>query len=63
MIDRELLGRVAYAMESAYRRESCLGDAVHSVSEKFPELDTSTGVLSAMWLAIDAYADMDKGGR
>jgi len=63
MIDRELLEQVAYVMESAYRKKGCLGDATHSVSEKFPELDTSTGILSAMWLAIDAYVDMDEGER
>jgi hypothetical protein len=59
MIDRELLARVAYAMEAAYKKEDRLGTAVHSVAEKFPELDTSTGILSAMWLAIDAFVDLN----
>lgn len=59
MIEREELERVAYAMEAAYKCEIKLGDAVHSVSEQFPELDTSLGILSAMWLAIDAYVDLN----
>lgn len=58
MIDNELLKQAAYAMQRAYIKESNMGDAVHSVSEKFPEIDSSNGIFRAMWLAIDAYVDL-----
>lgn len=59
MESMEELTKAAYAMSAAYDRESILGDAVHSVAEQFPELDTSGGILRAMWMAIDAHADLN----
>ena len=59
MIDSEELEKIAYAMQEAYVKSKNMGDAVHSVSEKFPELDTKGGILRSMWMAIDAYVDIN----
>lgn len=59
MFDRAELNRVAYAMERAYKTTNDLMDATHEVSEQFPELETKHGILSAMWLAIDAYVALN----
>lgn len=59
MEDIETLERIAYAMEAAYKREDDLLNATHSVAEQFPDFDTSTGILRSMWLAIDAYVDLN----
>jgi hypothetical protein len=54
----EDLKRVAYAMESAYRNTSSSGDAVHDVRAQFKDLDIGPTVLIGMWMAIDAYVDL-----
>jgi hypothetical protein len=56
-IDNELLIMAAYAMQQAYRDTDSLGDAVHSISDKFPTL--KDGILRGMWMAIDAYVDLN----
>jgi hypothetical protein len=56
-MDNNDIKRLAYAMEAAYRSERTLGDATHKVADQFPEMDIPTGILKAMWLAIDAYID------
>ena len=55
----EDIQRLAYAMERAYNATSTQGDATHMVSDEFPDIDIPTGILSAMWKAIDAYVDIN----
>lgn len=57
MVDRDKLGRAAYAMERAYRNNITLDEAVNSVSSEEGLKDLPDGILIGMWYAIDAYVD------
>ena len=48
---------VAYDMQIAYENLRTRGEAVEQVGKKHPLADTN--MLRGMWLAIDAWIDMD----
>ena len=59
MVDNEKLKRAAYAMVKAYRDNLTCVDAVHSISNDDDFIDLPDGVLRGMWMAIDAYIDLN----
>ena len=56
-MEHKEMKKIAYAMQEAYTKEENMGDAVHVVAEKFPDIKDHT--FRAMWLAIDAYCDLN----
>lgn len=57
-IDNEKLKQAAYAMVKSYDENGNMGDAIHTISNDFPEL--KDGILRGMWMAIDAYMDIGR---
>jgi len=49
--------KLAYEMERAYRENKTQGQAIEDVILKHPT--TTSEILLAMWLAIDAWVDMN----
>ena len=59
-MDKKELERVAYAMERAYKNCNTLAEATHEVADQFPDFPFTDGILSGMWMAIDAYVDINE---
>jgi hypothetical protein len=60
MIEQTTIEKAAYAMQSAYKSEPKMVDAINKVinqSEDFKKIPYN--VLQGMWLSIDAYIDMN----
>lgn len=53
----ETLKKIAYEMINAYERESTMTEAIYAVGGMY---DVNYDVLAGMWLAIDAYIDLNE---
>jgi hypothetical protein len=57
MMDRREMTEIAYDMQEAYQKQKTQGEAIEVVVNKHSSIDIN--ILWAMWVAIDAYVDIN----